>query len=151
MPICLADQHRIEIEGVLKTEDGSPVDIDYHELGELHKGDEIKVVISNIRGDGDILVRLTNYKIPGQRLLGRVVECTPFCRGCCGLLDSTISLIEAIVTRGESGMAGKIFVNEGEEKVFTIPKDGVWYLEMDAIDGSVAHYKGYIEVIKTEK
>ena len=68
MPICLADQNRIEIGGKLKHR-GSDVGYGYfyafrYTLGELHEGDEVKVVITDLRGDGDLLVYFSNLLLP---------------------------------------------------------------------------------------
>ena len=51
-PICLADGSRIEIEGKLEGENNHRI----YRLGDLHKGDEVKVAITNLRGDGNLIV-----------------------------------------------------------------------------------------------
>ena len=157
MPICLADQNRIEIEGALEThhEISVPINVDEYKIEELNKGDKIKVVISGIRGDGNIYVSLTNTSTYRQKermyfLYGPLLQATapaiclyPCFLCVCSCYHLTPKLIAPII--GET-----IFTFEGEEKTFTVPKDGVYYLCMEAEEGDVV-YKGYIEVIKTEK
>ena len=60
-PICLADQNRIEIEGKLdqSSSDVIPPNVyDHYELGNLYEGDRAKVVMTSLRGDGNVAVHL---------------------------------------------------------------------------------------------
>ena len=56
MPICLAAHDRIEIGNKLENRGAGLGYGDLYTIGELYKGDKVKVVITNLRGDGDLLV-----------------------------------------------------------------------------------------------
>jgi hypothetical protein len=157
MPICLADQNRIEIEGRLIEADGTYISTLY-EIGELGKGDEIKVVITDIRGNGDLFVSLT--KDPQLVRMTQILDSftyhlkmlseVPCCGTCClclSTIPNTLSLIPA-TAEIPFRVVGKTFRYSGEEQIFTIPKDGMWYLKITGRNGDIPHYKGYIEVIK---
>lgn len=60
MSICLADQKRIEIGDKLKNTGAGLGYGDQYIIGKLHKGDKVKVVITNLRGDGNLLVYFSN-------------------------------------------------------------------------------------------
>ena len=153
MPICLADQNRIEIEGKLEVGvNQNPLTADEYNIGELHKGDKIKVVMSDMRGDGDIKVLLANTSIKGREVclnnlydsfwgpgVPYIICCLPCQIYYVIFPKPTVSVIEKTT-----------IVYEGEEKTFIVPEDGIYYLVMEGDRGRVV-YKGYIEVIKTEK
>ena len=141
MPICLADQNRTKIEGRLAVNDEWIYDYD---LGELCKGDEIKVAITDMSGDGNIKFTLTNApaglkKISAKGLEGIMqlplcVICADWCPcpSYCLLLFSMPRPIDETT-----------FAFEGE-KSFIVPRDGTYYLCMEIEEGK-ANYKGYIE------
>ena len=64
MPISLADQKRIEILGRLEGRESCH---DMYMIGQLHKGDKVKVVITDLRGDGDLVVYFSNSRILNPR------------------------------------------------------------------------------------
>jgi hypothetical protein len=159
MPICLADQNRIEIEGRLD-EPSSDVTLlnihDHYKLGNLHKGDRVEVVMTSLRGDGDVSVNLVkNISIFSQlsEFFYRLGSCPP----CGGLLSclgtwadnfhGTALLAQGLSSPGEQYV---MISNTGEEKILDVPSDGMWYIELNTENGNV-RYEGYIEVIKAEK
>lgn len=154
MPISLADQVRIEIEGKVNMhpDTNTPINVNEYKIGELQKGDVIKFVVSDMRGDGDLKVLLMNTSMSGLETCLNILysffspdgpgwTCGIICCGPCFLfnLKPTVPAIDdATITF------------EGEEKMFTVPEDGVYYIDVEAEGGNVV-YKGYIEVIKPEK
>ena len=162
MPISLADQNRIEIEGRLNMnpDSGFPINVDEYKIGELQKGDKIKVVISDIRGDGNIKTTLTNTSVKSQRerlnslvscfWLGRGTETRGTC-GCPGCLPC-LCLSTVLLRHSRSSDIEKTTFTSAGEKTFTVPEDGVYYINMNAknLKGNVI-YSGHIEIIKTEK
>jgi hypothetical protein len=153
MPICLADQNRIEIEGRLPQSSQ-----DIYKVGQLQKGDEIKVVITDIRGNGDLVLTLTrfpqifrmeefhNFAYRSFHCLSNlpVLGCTCIPAYICA--DTTRLILAGVET---ASMGGRhTFTYSGEEHIFTIPGDGIWHLDVFALRGSISHYKGYAEIIK---
>lgn len=147
MPISLADSNIIEIEGKLSTREN--VSSCAWKIGELHKGDEIKVVITKMSGDTPIKITVANTTATVRKTIVDTLEdimplplCWPcdwfLCPSYCLLLDSMPTNINET-----------IFAFEGE-KSFIVPEDGVYVVGMDIEKGTVL-YKGYIEIIRTEQ
>ena len=57
MPISLAAHNTIKVSGKLLGEVGYT---DRYVIGRLHAGDKVKVVITDLRGDGDLVVYFSN-------------------------------------------------------------------------------------------
>ena len=53
MPICLADGNRIEIEGKNYRHE-----INRYKMGELHRGEKVKIVITDLRGNAPLQAEL---------------------------------------------------------------------------------------------
>ena len=151
MPICLADQHRIEIEGKLVVDKHrNSLGIDTYKIGELHEGDKIKVVISHMREGGDIKVILENTSVGAiERYLNQLYISFLGYQGAIWLM-CRLPCQSYYMRSPTPAVEETTIVHAGEEKTFTVPKDGIYHLGMKA-DGGRVIYKGYIEVIKTEK
>ena len=153
MPICLAAHDRIEIEGKLNVDENkNPLNVDEYKIGELYKGDKIKVVMSRMRGDGNIKVLLANTPRAGQETYLNFLHAYLVAIGMNGPVECLPCLCYSLICPKPTipAIEETTITYEGEEKTFTVPKDGVYYLNMEAEKGNVI-YKGYIEVIKTEK
>ena len=157
MPICLADQNRIEIDGVLdevSSEDILPNTYDLYNLGNLHKGNEVRVVMTELRGSGDLGLNLARTPIfaQSQEACNKLNSLCPCCNLSCICSSTIFDLLDLIGTKGFSspGRQGGKISDIGEEKILEVPSDGVYYIEVYALEGRI-NYKGYIEVIKNEK
>jgi len=151
MPISLADQNKIEIGGELPYNQavGTPTYVNEYKIGQLQKGDEIKVVMYGMKGEGNARLLLANTSINIQETclnlsyevsmaICKSLPCLAPCYILCGLIGSkpTVPVI-----------AETTITFQGEEKTFTIEEDGIYYLCIEAEKGTVI-YKGYIEVIR---
>jgi hypothetical protein len=148
----LADQSKIEIEGRLGIyPTHAPANVLEYKIGELCKGDKIKVLLSDMRGEGNIKILLADTPISNQEscvntLYGLSVAVVTNAPICCMCFLPALYCPKPTVPAIEENT----ITHGGEEKTFTVPKDGVYYLAMEAENGNVI-YKGYIEIIKTEK
>jgi len=149
MPICLADQNRIEIEGEVNFIENAST-VDEYKKGQLQKGDEIKVVVSDMRGDGNLKVLLANTPRAGQETcLNRVYYCCTMSNPLCTICRLPCIYYDLICPKPTLPTIEKTTItHEGDEKIFTVPEDGVYYLDMETEKGNVI-YGGYIEIIKT--
>jgi hypothetical protein len=156
MPICLANENKIEIGGVLDKVSSDvlfPNTFDYYSLGYLHKGDEIRVVMTELRGSGDVGFNLVRTPIfaQSQEACDKLTSLSPCCKSpcsCSSAIFACLDLVFGTENSSPSRQGGKIS-NMGEEKILEIPSDGVHYLEVFALKERI-NYKGYIEVIKIE-
>lgn len=57
MPLCMANPNRLEFSGRV-TED--KIFGDTYSIGELHEGDKVKVVITDLRGNADLRVEFSD-------------------------------------------------------------------------------------------
>ena len=129
----------------------SEINVNEYKIGELQKGDEIKIVASNMRGDGNVKVLLTNTSITGRETCLNGLYLLFFTPGICTACCPPCSLYSLVCPEGKPTVPAieeTTITYEGEEKTFTVPEDGVYYIDMEAEGGNVI-YKGYIGIIKT--
>ena len=59
-PVCLATEHWLSFEGKVE---GGRLGV-WQKIGELHKGDEVTFVITDLRGNGELRVCFENFDYP---------------------------------------------------------------------------------------